>query len=187
MKNIIQFLLVIIIAGGAGFGLQRYLQEGDRQLAPIIPKAVNNNVIGMQRPGFELQDHEGTLRNIDEWNGKVLLVNFWATWCPPCKKEMPAFMALQEQYAEQGFQVIGIALDDVESVSDFSDTLGVNYPLIIAEHAGIDLSRQYGNHIGALPFSAFVDHDGKIALTQTGELSKKQVEEIIKPLLENSK
>ncbi len=187
MKNIIQFLLVIIIAGGAGFGLQRYLQEDDRQLAPIIPKAVNNNVIGLQRPAFELQDTEGKLRNIDEWNGKVLLINFWATWCPPCKKEMPAFIELQEQYAQQGFQVIGIALDDADSVSDFADTLGVNYPLVIAEYAGIDLSRKYGNHVGALPFSAFVDREGKISLTQTGELSKKQVEDIIKPLLENSK
>jgi len=183
MKNIIQFALVIILAGGTGFALQRYLQQDDRQLAPIIPKAVNNNIIGTTRPPFELTDTEGKLRNIEEWNGKVLLINFWATWCPPCKKEMPAFIELQEQYAAQGFQVIGIAIDDMESVSDFVDTLGVNYPALIAEYAGIELSREYGNHISALPFSAFVGRDGKIAVTQTGELSKKQVEKIIQPLL----
>jgi len=183
MKNIIQFVLVIIIAGGAGFGLQRYLQQDDRSLAPIIPKAVNNKVIGKHRPDFQLTDTENAQRSINEWDGKVLLVNFWATWCPPCKKEMPAFIELQEQYETQGFQVIGVALDDMDSVTDFGDTLGVNYPLLIAEYAGIDLARQYGNNIGALPFSAFVGRDGKIMLTKTGELSKKQVEDIIKPML----
>jgi len=184
MKNIIQFALVIIIAGGAGFGLQRYIQQDDRQLAPIIPKAVNKNIIGTTRPVFELIDTNKNLRNIDEWNGKVLLINFWATWCPPCKKEMPAFIELQEQYSAQGFQVIGIAIDDMESVSEFVDTLGVNYPALIADYAGIELSREYGNHIGALPFSVFVGRDGKIISTKTGELSKKQVEDIILPLLE---
>jgi len=183
MKNIIQFALVIIIAGGAGFGLQRYLQQGDRELGPDIPKAVNNKVVGTTRPDFELPDTENIQRNISEWDGKVLLVNFWATWCPPCKKEMPAFIELQEQYAAQGFQVIGIALDDMQSVTDFADTIGVNYPALIAEYDGIDLSRQYGNHIGALPFSAFVDRSGKIVITQMGEMKKAQVEEIIKPLL----
>jgi len=183
MKNIIQFALVIIIAGGAGFGLQRYIQQDDRQLAPIIPKAVNSNIIGTTRPPFELHDTEGELRNISEWNGKVLLINFWATWCPPCKKEMPAFIELQDEYSAQGFQVIGVAIDDMESVNDFVDTLGVNYPALIAEYAGIELSREYGNHIGALPFSVFVGRDGKITLTRTGELSKKQVEDIILPLL----
>lgn len=183
MKNIIQFLLVIIIAGGAGFGFQRYLQNDNRDLAPIIPKAVNNDVIGTTRPVFELKDLDGKLRHVDEWNGKVMLVNFWATWCPPCKKEMPAFIELQEQYAEQGFEVIGIALDDKESVQDFVDTLGVNYTVMAAEYRGLELARDYGNRIGALPFSVFVDRDGKIELTQAGELSKKQVEQIIQPML----
>ncbi len=183
MKNIIQFILVVVIAGGAGFALQRYMQNDDRQLAPAIPKPVNNQVIGTQRPDFAIKDTDGELIKADDFNGKVVLVNFWATWCPPCKKEMPAFIELQEQYGPQGLQVVGIALDDEQSVRDFADTLGVNYPVMAAEYAGIELSRQYGNHIGALPFSVFVGRDGKIALTQTGELTKQQVEDIIKPLL----
>ncbi len=183
MKTIIQFILVIAIAGGAGFGLQRYLQQDERELAAEIPRPSANKMIGQTRPTFEIADLEGQLRNVSEWDGQVLLINFWATWCPPCKKEMPAFIELQEQYAEQGFKVIGIALDDLQSVQDFADTLGVNYPLLIAEYDGIDLSRSYGNHVGALPFSAFVDRQGKIISTHMGELSKTQVEAIIKPLL----
>ncbi len=183
MKKFFPFILVIIIAGGAGFGFQRYLQNDSHNLPPAIPKAVNNDIIGTIRPAFELKDIEGKLRNIDEWNGKVLLVNFWATWCPPCKKEMPAFIELHEEYQEQGFEVIGIALDDEESVQDFVDTLGVNYTVMAAEYAGLELSRIYGNRIGALPFSVFVGRDGKIELTRAGELSKEQVEKIIQPLL----
>lgn len=183
MKNFIQFAIVIIIAGGAGFGLQRYLQHDDHQLAPIIPESSQVNVIGTLRPSFEFKDTEGDLIKSSNLDGKVLLVNFWATWCPPCKKEMPAFIELQEQYAEQGFQIVGIALDDEDSVRDFADALGVNYPVMAAEYEGIALSREYGNHIGALPFSAFVDRNGKITKTQIGEISKQQVEDIIKPLL----
>ena len=183
MKNIIQFVIVIIIAGGAGFGLQRYLQHDDHQLAPIIPQPAQTDVIGTLRPAFEFKDTEGDLIKSSDLDGKVLLVNFWATWCPPCKKEMPAFIELQEQYAEKGFQIVGIALDDEDSVRDFADALGVNYPVMAAEYDGIALSRAYGNHVGALPFSAFVNRDGKIIKTKTGEISKQEVEELILPLL----
>ena len=96
---------------------------------------------------------------------------------------MPDFIELHEQYKSQGFEVIGIALDDKDSVQDFVDTLGVNYTVFAAEYAGIELARLYGNHIGALPFSAFVGRDGKIKSTHTGELSKEKVEAIIQPLL----
>jgi len=183
MKNIIPFLLVIIIAGGAGFGFQRYLQNKNTDLPAVIPKTAGSDIVGKKRPAFELKDLQDKLRNIDEWNGKVLLVNFWATWCPPCKREMPAFIELYEQYNEQGFEIIGIALDDKESVQNFVDTLGVDYTIMAAEYKGLELSRIYGNHIGALPFSVFVDRDGIIKFSHAGELSKKQVEDIIRPLL----
>jgi len=183
MKKILPFLLVIIIAGGAGFGFQRYLQNEKRDLPPVVPESTINNVIGTTRPAFKLKDMQGQLRNIDEWNGKVVLVNFWATWCPPCKKEMPAFMQAYKQYKEQGFEIIGIALDDVDSVQNFIDVLDVNYTIMAAEHKGLELSRIYGNRIGALPFSVFIDRDGIIKLTHAGELSKQQVEDIIRPLL----
>ena len=71
------------------------------------------------RPGFELKDLDGELRNANEWNGQVMVVNFWATWCPPCRKEMPAFIELQEKYGSLGLQFVGIALDDAQKVEDF--------------------------------------------------------------------
>ena len=182
MKNKLIFVVVLIVAGAAGFGLQRMLINQDNQnLAAEIPAAID--VIGQARPEFALQDIEGKMRNISEWDGKVLLVNFWATWCPPCKKEIPDFMALQDQYGEKGFQIIGVAIDDEESVKDFADTLGMNYPIMAAELAAMEIARRYGNRIGALPFSTFVDRSGTIQHTKAGELSKAETEKIIQSLL----
>ena len=183
MKNTAIFIVVLIVAGAAGFGLQRAMINHENQnLAPEMP-ATQASVVGQPRPEFAFKDIEGQTRNINEWDGKVLLVNFWATWCPPCKKEIPAFMELQDQYAEQGFQIIGIAIDDEQSVIDFADTMGINYPIMAAELAAMEVSRRYGNRINALPFSAFVGRDGKIALTKPGELSKEETEKVIQSLL----
>jgi thiol-disulfide isomerase/thioredoxin len=113
----------------------------------------------------------------------VLLVNFWATWCPPCKKEIPAFITLQDQYGTQGFQVIGVAIDDQQAVKDYADTVGINYPVMAAELDSLDIARRYGNRINALPFSVFVGRDGKIVVTRPGEISHEYTEKIIQSLL----
>jgi len=183
MKKTAIFIVLVIVAGAAGFGLQRAMINQQKQnLAPEMPSG-QVSVIGENRPEFALQDLDGKLRNIKEWDGKVLLVNFWATWCPPCKREIPAFMALQEQYGKQGFQVIGVAIDNEEAVRDYVDTMGINYPVMAAELDSMDIARQYGNRINALPFSAFVGRDGKIVLTRPGEMSFEMTEKIIQGLL----
>ena len=183
MKSPLIFISILIIAAVTGFGLQRALTSSDTQNLPIILPPNDESVIGKPRPDFELKDIEGETRNMNEWNGKVLLVNFWATWCPPCKKEIPAFMELQDQYGPQGFQVIGLAIDDEESVKDYADTMGMNYPIMAAELTAMEIARLYGNRVNALPFSAFVDREGKIVLTQPGEISKNDTEKIIIKLL----
>lgn len=142
-----------------------------------------NGVIGKQRPDFSLQDIEDKLRSVNEWNGKVLVINFWATWCPPCRKEMPAFIELQDQYGKQGLQFIGIAIDDKDKVTDFSDTYGVNYPMLLGTLEAIKLGKQYGNSFGALPYTVIVGRDGKIAYTVRGEFQKATAEAEIKKLL----
>lgn len=181
-KNII-LILAMIVAGLAGFGLQRAMINYDNQnLVPELPET-RSSIIGQRRPDFGLTDIEGQMRKISEWDGQVVLVNFWATWCPPCKKEIPAFMELQNEYAEQGFQVIGIAIDDEDAVKDYADTMGINYPIMAAELAAMEVSRWYGNRLNALPYSAFVGRDGIISFTKPGELTKQQVENIIKPML----
>ncbi|MFW2372880.1 MAG: TlpA family protein disulfide reductase [Gammaproteobacteria bacterium] len=182
MKNTLQLLALIIIAGAAGFGLQKAITHSDNREQAVLSKPAAS-VVGQPRPDFSLTDLDGKLRHISEWDGKVLLVNFWATWCPPCKKEIPAFMALQEKYAEQGFQIIGVAIDDEDSVRNFAEIMDMNYPIMAAELASMEIARRYGNRVNALPFTSFVNRQGKITHTFAGEISREQTEKIIKALL----
>ena len=171
--------IILTIAGSAAYYGQQYFMA-EKQPAPAATKS---SVIGQVRPDFRYKDIEGNIRSASEWDGKVLLVNFWATWCPPCKKEIPAFIEVQEQYKDRGFQIVGIAMDDEDSVRDYADTMGMNYPVMAAEIDAVELSRQYGNRVSALPFSAFVDRNGKIIAIKAGGMNKQAVEKIIQPLL----
>ncbi len=144
---------------------------------PVIAK------IGSYRPEFSLPDMDGVQRKLTEWDGKVLVINFWATWCPPCRKETPAFVELQEKYGAQGLQFIGVAIDEKDNVEDFADTYGVNYPMLLGDLDAINTSKQYGNRFGTLPYTVIVDRKGKINFIQRGELLKTTAEEKIKALL----
>ncbi|RKZ87941.1 MAG: TlpA family protein disulfide reductase [Candidatus Parabeggiatoa sp. nov. 1] len=135
------------------------------------------------RPDFSLPDLQGKIRTNSEWDGKVVVVNFWATWCPPCRKEIPLFIDWQKQYAEQGLQFVGIAIDNQEAVQNFVDTMDMNYPVLVGEYKAIPLAQNFGNRIGALPFTAVVDRAGKIVWRYPGEVTQTQVEQIILPLL----
>ena len=171
MKNTLIFFIAIIVAGGSGFALQKYINKQQAQ---------NNPVIGSQRPEFSAMDSEGQLRNIKEWDGKLIFLNFWATWCPPCLKEIPDFIELQKAYGNQDFQIIGIALDGEEAVQKYAKKTGMNYPTMVVETEGITLAKRYGNDMGALPYTAIINRNGEISNTITGELSKKRAKELLK-------
>ncbi len=173
MKNTLIFIVAMVIAGSAGYGLQTYL--ADRQ-------AYKQPVVGSHRPEFAASDLQGRLRNIGEWDGKVILLNFWATWCPPCKKEIPDFIELQKAYRDKNFQIIGIAIDEDEAVRRFADKLGINYPIMAVREEAVALSQRYGNIGGNLPYSVFIDQKGEIRATFTGELSKNKVKAILERL-----
>jgi len=169
--------IAIVAAFFAGDGTMRaYL---DSTPGATAAKAMEKTY----RPGFELKDLDGKLRNVNEWDGQVMVVNFWATWCPPCRKEMPAFIELQEKYGGQGLQFVGIALDDAAKVEDFIDTIGVDYPILIGQDDATLVSDAYGNRLGALPYTAVIDRAGSIVKTYRGEVSQKSIEKVIKRLL----
>ena len=170
MKNTIFFLVAIIIAGGSGFALQRYLSPADQQI---------NAAIGTQRIEFGANDLDGNFRNIKEWDGKIVFLNFWATWCPPCKKEIPHFIELQRDYGDQGLQFVGVAIDDEDAVREFVEEVGMNYPSLIVQGEGVGLARRYGNAAGALPYTVIIERDGEISNTFMGELSMKRAKELL--------
>ncbi len=138
---------------------------------------------GPVRPEFSLAGLDGKTYGPGIWNGKVLLLNFWATWCPPCRKEIPDLMALQAAYGARGLQIVGIAIDDPKAVQEYATHLEINYPNLIGSFDGQRVAEEYGNHLGALPYTAIVDRRGRIAYTKPGPLAKSEAEAILVPLL----
>jgi thiol-disulfide isomerase/thioredoxin len=128
-------------------------------------------------------DLEEKVQPLAQWKGKVIVVNFWATWCPPCIAEIPEFIKIQKQYEKQGVQFIGIAIDQRSKVQAFAKETSMNYPVLLGDLAGIDLARRIGNVTGGLPYTVIVDRSGKVVATQLGTLSTEKLEGIIKPLL----
>ncbi|HEB56929.1 MAG TPA: TlpA family protein disulfide reductase [Gammaproteobacteria bacterium] len=176
----ILFLLLIIIISAAGGFYASHLYSAYSQDEIDTD---NNQTQQPHRPDFSLRDLDGKLQSIDNWNGKVIMVNFWASWCPPCRREIPAFIRLYKNYQKQGLVILGVAIDDTQSVRDFADSTGINYPVLLGEEGGIEISSAYGNQLGALPFTVIINREGRIIRTHPGELSYKQAEALIKPLL----
>jgi len=178
-----------IIAVAAGLSVYFLNQQQTQSTTKVLDKplaAVFNEpqqMVGQQRPDFALPDLEGQQRHISEWDGQVVALNFWATWCSPCLKEIPEFIALQTKYADLGLQFIGVALQQAEDVIDFVQAHGMNYPVLVGEMEVIKLAQDYGNHIGALPYTVIIDRQGQIAYVKYGLLAGEVAEEIINTLL----
>lgn len=126
-----------------------------------------------------LNDPAGHPNSLLQWQGKTLVVNFWATWCPPCREEMPAFSRLQERYAAQGVQFVGIALDSVENVRTYHALSPVSYPLLIGGPEGGALARDLGNASLSLPYTVVINPQGEVRLMQMGALAESDLERIL--------
>jgi len=139
----------------------------------------------LYRPGFTLTTIDGESRSAEEWDGQVVLVDFWASWCVPCREEMPAFNELRARYGDQGFDVVGLAADELEKVKEFLTEVQVDFPIVYGDLFDVmDISAEYGNSYGGLPYSAFIDRDGNIRYMQKpGEVTFEEAEEILKRLL----
>ena len=133
---------------------------------------------------LSLPDSEGREHTLSEWKGKVLVVNFWATWCDPCREEMPEFVRAQSELGDRGLQFVGIAVDQPENVSQFQHSpSALNYPALIGGYGAIELSRTLGNRLAALPFTIIIDRQGSVVHTQLGPLKPRQLRTILAKLL----
>lgn len=124
----------------------------------------------------ELTDSEGKNQAFKQWQGSTLVVNFWATWCPPCREEMPSFSRMQTKYAANGVQFVGIALDTNENVIKFSKQYPTTYPLLVADGAGTELTRQLGNSHLALPYTVIIAANNEIRLARLGRVSEQELD-----------
>ncbi len=165
MKKILALIsFAILFAGiGAYFGLKR--------TEPSAPAATATGAL-MQ---LSLVDATGTERKMSEWQGKTILLNFWATWCPPCVDEMPELVELQHDLAGKNLQVIGIGIDSRSNIEEFARKHQISYPLLVGGMEGTAVSKQFGNDTGGLPFTVLMTPDGKVRKTYMGRLDMQKV------------
>jgi thiol-disulfide isomerase/thioredoxin len=121
-------------------------------------------------------DALGHTQSLSQWRGKILVLNFWASWCSPCREEIPDFVAIRSQYQPEGVEFVGLAIDNQANVTQFMQRQSVNYPILIGEGAASNLARQLGNPSGALPYTIVLGRDGRIVLTHLGRLPRATLE-----------
>lgn len=126
-----------------------------------------------------LPDLDGKPQPLSQWKGKVLVVNYWATWCPPCKEEMPEFSRISSKYASNGVQFAGISLDTPDKIMDFLKETPVSYPLLVGTLDDLELSSDLGNRAKALPFTVVLRRDGSIERTKLGKFATPDLEKAI--------
>lgn len=128
-------------------------------------------------------DLAGRERRLLEWRGYVLVVNFWATWCAPCREEMPMLAEARRTYAPKSVEFVGIGVDSAAKMRDFSQAHGIEYPLLVADASVVELMRGLGNRTGALPYTVVLDRSGSVSHRHLGALDRIALDRILENLL----
>lgn len=144
---------------------------------PPPPQAAKLGVA--THPAFSLPDLEGTPRDFAEWDGKHRLLNFWATWCAPCRREIPLLVAFQDQHGDAGFQVLGIAVDFPEQVTSYAEQTEFNYPILVGQQDAMAVAESSGIEFIGMPFTMFVASDGEYIGAYIGELHQSHLDDVV--------
>jgi peroxiredoxin len=171
-RRIVLILVIAIAFAGIGF----YVNS--ERLTPEIVPAQTSSVFFRQ----SLQNAQGETVPMSKWKGDVLVVNFWATWCPPCVEEMPELEAMQHELASSNVQILGIGIDSESNIRSFAEKLDISYPLYIAGLEGTRLASELGNRSGGLPFTLLIDRNGEINKSYLGRLDMNVLEKDIRAI-----
>jgi thiol-disulfide isomerase/thioredoxin len=167
------FLAVAGIAATAGF----YFNSADRPGSSTVAGAP----YALLRTAFA--DLAGKPQRLDQWKGRVLVVNFWATWCAPCREEIPALMKVQKKHDAKSVQVVGIAFDNVDKVREYAAEMKIDYALLMGGMDTLGVMKEAGNRGGVLPYSLVLDRNGKLVHAHVGALTEAALDTLLAPLL----
>jgi len=155
-SSVRRYGLAAAVALLAGFGAARWFTAVP--VAAEFPALLDLPVV----------DLDGRAATLSRWQGRFTLVNFWATWCAPCREEIPLLMAVQGEWRARGLRVIGVAIDDADAVRRYRDALDIRYPILLADADALRWMAAHGNPTGGLPFSVLLDHDGQLMHRKLG-------------------
>lgn len=176
-------VLATLLAGGISIGAailgERWLTGDPRVGAKPLASSGQLTTV----PDFSLPDLNGREVPSGTWAGRILVINYWASWCPPCVREMPMLIQTQEALAPQGVQFVGIAIDRAEDARAFVAQYPVNYPVLIGNAEAMELSRRLGNRLQGLPFTVVFDRRGRRIFSHTGELEAEDLKASLDALL----
>jgi thiol-disulfide isomerase/thioredoxin len=189
------FVVLALIAALAGFITYRYafaphtlittaaqpatVTGAPANAQPATPPADDDMSAPQSLPDFTLMARDGSMQSIRSWPGKSMIVNFWATWCAPCRKEIPFLKELQHERGKDGFQLVGVAVDVREDVLKYADKIGIDYPLLMGEQDAFDAVSKFGLASTGFPFTVFTDKEGRIVVMHLGELKPPQAKAIL--------
>jgi peroxiredoxin len=159
-----------LLATGLGAGAVGAWLASRRLDAPAVD-AATATLFAMTLP-----DAAGAQQPLAQWRGRLLVVNFWATWCPPCVEEMPDLQAVRDTYQSRGVEVIGIGIDSADRITAFAERMKLSLPLLVAGMAGSELARSLGNRSGALPYTVLIDAEGLVTQRKLGQIKRSELQ-----------
>ena len=177
--NLRWLAFVVVAALAAGLGYLLYQQRSPQSEAPAVNAADPAPTLVEVLPEVTLADRDGELRSLSDWPDRALIINFWATWCAPCRREIPLLQQVQRERGEDGFQVIGIAVDFRDKVLAYAEEMSIEYPLLIGEQEALDAAAAFGLDAIGFPFTVFTDRSHRVVAAHLGELEPAEAEVIL--------
>ncbi len=178
-KVFLMFVVALfgLLAGALFYAARLPVQVAETEAPPTIEPPPAVEVVS--HPVFAMPDMEGKVRESWEWDGTHRVINFWATWCGPCRREIPMLKAFQDEHSEDGFQVIGIAVDYADEVVRYAEQAEFNYPILVGEQEAMALAQSSGVYFAGLPFTMFLASDGEYVGSYIGELHQEHLDTVV--------
>jgi peroxiredoxin len=169
-KTNLAIIFLLIIGLASAYAYRRYSQSGP---------SFNQNQAGKAAPDFSVPDTKGGDIKLSDYKGKLVLLNFWASWCPPCRAEIPGFINVQDTYKDKSFTFIGVAVEDKNAANNFAKEMGINYPVGYGIEPALAAAGKYGNPDGGLPYSVLISPKQEILYIHSGFLSEDKLKKLI--------